>query len=294
MISYIKRITFFCAIFLVANCSLFSEQYANVHLDSFAYYYNSLQNEDSHFLSSEKSLYEKLLFVHEMHDILLDFLNTADDKNFYDQLKLSQLFIDRMTEVNNQIFSEIYQDRFCDRRPAIFNGMETYVYYNTFSKRRVLTDEERTALYNEEINRHKNVELLPKQFLHKEALKKLVSGQSYNFVITLDNKAYISYNQCYRLKNQAGKSLLNSPNHTMLAGNAPVLSAGVINYYRVGKKKLYVISSSSGHFHPMPDCLAHMKNYLMALGVPEEAIITYPVAYEKIDVQISKIKFASP
>lgn len=290
----LKKISFSLAIFLVATYSLFSNEFSHDYFDGFTYYYNCLQTEENNFLSSEQNLNEKLTLVQKMHDIVLDFLNTADDEKFYEQLKLSKPFIDMMTKINDSIFFQIYQDRFCDRRPFEFNGIASNIYYNAFSKRTVLTEEERTSLYEEEITRHKNVKLLPRQFLNKESLKTLVSGQTYNFVLTLHNEAYISYNQCYRLKNNDAKSILNSPNHTILAGNAPVFSAGVINYYKVGQKQLYIISCSSGHFHPMPDSLVHIKNYLISLGIPEEAIISFSVAYEKIDTQINKIKYAIP
>lgn len=261
---------------------------SNECLDSFAYYFKSLQKEESQLFAGEQSLYQKLLFVQKTHDILLDFLMTADEEDFYDFLKLSKPYIDAMSRMNDEIFFQIYQDRFCDRRLASLNGIPVFIYYNAFSRKMPLSDEERTFLYEEEVQRHQNVALQPKQKLTKSTLKKLISGQTYNFVLNLENKAYISYNQRYKLKNEASKTILNSPNHTILAGNAPILSAGVINYYQVGKKKLYILSCSSGHFHPLPDSLIHIKNYLMALGIPEEAIICLSLSYEKMEAYVQK------
>ena len=290
----LKRIVF-SIVAIVASSSLFSEEFSKEYFDSFSYYFKCLQKEESNFSVSEQTLYEKLIFLQNMHNIVLDFLNTADDENFYDQLRQSKYFTRKLSEINNQIFSEIHQDRYCDRRIITLNGVPTPVYY-AFYKRTSdhaplsLTDDERKKLYEDDLIRHKNVKFLPKQILNKKTLKTLVSGQTYNFIITLENKAYISYDQRYKLKDDASQTILSSPNHTLLAGNEPVLSVGVINYYKVSNKELFVISCSSGHFHPQPDSLIYIKNYLMTLGIPEEAIINFAIAYEKIDAHLNALK----
>lgn len=289
-----KKIIFLFITFFSIPLNLFSEEFEIDYLDSFTYYFTALQKEEENFLSGSQNLLERLMFVQKIHDIILDFLNTADEKTFYKHLKLSKPYIDLLREIDDAIFFQIYKERFCDRRFIELNGLTTYIYYNIFSQRTILTDEERAHLYEEELSRHKNVKLLPKQSLNKSTLKDLLSGQTYNFVLTLKNEAFISYNQRYRLKNNSEKKIVNSPNHTLLAGNAPVLSAGVLNFYKIGKKKLYIISCSSGHFHPLPDSLVHMKNYLMNHGVPEEAIICLSLSYEKIDTQINQLKYIPP
>lgn len=281
-------------IFLFLTCcipfSLFSEEFSDDYFDSFTYFYTALQKEEENYLSSRQEFVDKLSFVQKIHDIVLDFLHTADEKTFNKQLKLAQSFINLMSETNEAVFFQVYKDRFTDRRSIELNGGFTYIYYNIFSQKRSLSDEERTNLYEDELIRHKNVKLLPKEQLNKNALSNLLSGETYNFVITLKNEAFISYNQRYRLKNNSEKKIVNSPNHTLLAGNAPVLCAGVLNYYKIGKKKLYIISCSSGHFHPLPDSLIHMKNYLIKQGVAEEAIICLGLSYEKIEAQINQFK----
>ncbi len=284
----IKKIPVLLAFLVLVIFPVFSQELSNHYFDSFTYYNTALQKEEHEYLSSPQNLKDKLNLVQKAYEILLDFLYTAEDKDFYHQLRLSKSYIEYMTKIDESIFSEIHPDRYCDRRPYNFNGISTYIYYNTFSRHSPLSDEERTLLYNEELNRHKHIQLLPIQPLNKNALKKLSSSQTYNFVLTLQNKSYISYDQSYRLRSVDSKSLLISPNHTMLAGHVPLLSVGVFKYYKVGKKELFIISCSSGHFHPMPDCLVHMKNYLMSLGVPEEAIISLPVSMDKIHSQIAK------
>lgn len=284
----LKTIGFSLAVLLAPFNLLLSDVILPDYLANFDYYTSSLQKEEDQFLIGPQSLFDKLILVRSMHDIILDFLNTADEGKFYEQLRNSRPFIDFLTKTNNSIFYEIYPDRYCDRRLFAFNGSITYIYYNIFHKRN-LTEEQRTQFYEEEINRHKNVQLLPKHFLDKKALKMLIPGQSYNFVLNVQNKAYVSYNQRYRLKDNSEKTILNSPNHTILAGNGPVLSAGVIYFYNVGKKRLFILSCSSGHFHTMPDSLNHMKSYLINLGIPEEAIICLGIAYEKIDLQINRM-----
>jgi hypothetical protein len=285
----LKAIGFTLTVLFASFNLLISDVILPEYLDSFDYFTSSLQKEEDRFLNGPQSLFDKLIVVRSMHDIILDFLNTADDDKFYEQLRNSKPFIDLLTKTNDSIFTEIYPDRYYDRKLFAFNGSITYIYYNIFHRRN-LTEEQRTHFFEEEVNRHKNVQLLPKQFLNKKALKMLVPGQSYNFVLNVQNKAYVSYNQLYRLKDGSGKTILNSPNHTILAGNAPVLSAGVVYFYNVGKKKLFILSCSSGHFHTMPDSLNHMKSYLINLGIPEEAIICLGISYEKIDLQINRTK----
>lgn len=289
----LNKINIFFLIFFIFNFSLFSEELLNDYYDTTTFFSAALQKEENRFLSSAGNLYEKLTFVRKMHDILLDFLYLADDDSYYDQLKFSKPFIDRMKEVTDDIFDQIYQDRICDRRSMELNGVMVYVYYNLFSQSKLLTDKERTEFYEEEIRLHQNVKMLPKRFLNKEALKTLLSGQTYNYVVNLQNEVYISYDQRYRLKNDEKKYILNSPNHTMLAGDAPILSAGVIKFYKVGRKELYFISCSSGHFHPSADSAIHIRNYLIELGIPEEAIITLSATYETIVSETHKIKYTT-
>lgn len=288
-------INFYIIILLTSFFSIFSEEIIREEFDTLTYYYTSLEKERILLDESDQSLYSKLIFVQNMHKILLDFLYTADDEGFHSQLKLTKPFYEFMSNINDQLFDQIYSEKKCDRRPVEFNGMATYMYYNTFLKfkKANLTDEERTALYEEEVKRHRNI-LLPKQFLNRDSLVSLIPGQTYNFVLTLANEAYIGYDQRYKIKNYnkvVSKSILYTPNHTILAGDAPVLSAGVIDYYKVGRKELYILACHSGHFQPQPDCLDHMKNYLISLGVPEESIIKFSLGYQEVIEEMKKIKY---
>lgn len=268
--------------------SLFSEDKTT----GFSYCSNSLQQVESHYLHSQKNTNDQLYFVRNVHNILLDFLHTADEEEFYAHLQLLKPSIDMLEEVSNNLFFQIYPNRHYDRKPFTLDGSASYLYYNIFSQKHALTDEERTTAYEEEEDRHKGIRLLPKQLLTQESRRTLISGQPYNFILNKDNEAYVSYEQRYRLKEANGKTVLNSPNHTLLAGNNPVLSAGVLRSYKIGRKELYVISCSSGHFHPTPDSLFHMKKYLARLGVPEEAIIVLNLTYDQIVSEMHKIKYA--
>lgn len=286
------RRTFFLFAFLCFTN--FSICYGEPYYNSFTYYQDSIEAEENKFLAGEQNFFEQLTLVRKMHDIVLDFLNTAKEENFYEQMKLSKSYLDLMERINTQLFSQVYPIRYCDRRSIELDGKPTEIYYNTYLKKMVLTDEQRTTLYEEELERHKNAELLPKQLLDKETIKNLFAGQTYNFVLTLNKEVFFSYDQHYRFRPKSSKSFRLSPNHTLLAGNAPVITAGAINFYKVGQKELFVISCSSGHFQPMPESLTHMKNYLMALGIPEEAIISFALSNKRIDKQLAKIEYSNP
>lgn len=220
---------------------------------------------------------------------LLDFLNTADEGEFHDQLRQLKPSIEWLTNISHDLFFQIYPNKYCDRRAYKIDGSTTHAYYNIFHHSRAQSDSERKAAYEGEVDRHKGIKLMPKRLLTNKLKQTLISGQSYNFIVNLDNQAYIAYEQRYRLEKSKEK-ILNNPNHTLLAGNNPVLAAGILSYYKVDRKELYFITCSSGHFHPKPDSLMHMKKYLMTLGVPEEAIIVFSLKYSQIAARLSKIK----
>lgn len=260
-------------------------------INTATYFSNSLQIEGNQFSESQKNTFDQLNFVRKSYDILVDFINTADEDEFYEQLRLLKPSIEMMSEVSNTVFFQIHPKRQYERRPFKLDGSDTYLYHNIFSQKHSLTDEERTAFYEEEMERHQGVKLQPKQQLTKDVIKTLAPGQPYNFIINSQKEAYISYEQGYRLKAENGKPLLNTQGHTFLAGNNPVLTAGVFNYHKVGNKELYFVACASGHFHPTPDSLVHMKNYLVKLGVPEEAIVVLSMTYDQIVSQCHKIKY---
>lgn len=263
----------------------------NEKFDSFDYYISALENEQK-ILESQGSFLSEFIYVQKAHSILLDFLYTAEEENFYKQLRALRPFLEILSNLNDQFFDRVYPDRMCQRIPIEWNGLTTYVYYNTFNKKRPLTEEERTIFYEEELIRHKSVNL-QKILLNREALNTLIPGQTYNFILNLQNVAYIAYEQRYKLRNDpSSKPILNSANHTLLAGNSPVIAAGSIDFYKIGKKELYFLTCTSGHFKPKPDCLDHMKNYLVSLGVPEEAIIKLSVGTKKIDERVNKIIYS--
>lgn len=268
---------------------VFSAEFSNDKGSPFNYCYHCLQKEEKRFVSGRKKFYDQLRLVRNFHNILLDFLNTAEETEFYDMLRKLKPSIELLANTSQDLFFQIFPDKFSDRRPVEVDGSIIHAYYNIFSQPRRRSDRERKAGYAQEVDRHKGIKLLPKRLLTNKVKQSLIPAQSYNFIVNLGNEAYISYEQRYRFKEEREKILI-SPNHTLLAGNNPVLAAGVFSYYRVDKKELFFITSSSGHFHPKPDSLMHMKNYLIKLGVPEEAIILFSLKYGQIVEELSKFK----
>lgn len=286
--SSIKTILLWTLLFCFTS-PVFSAEILNNKGSPFNYCYHCLQKEEKRFVSGRKSFYDQLKLVRNIHHILLDFLNTAEDAEFYEQLRKLKPSIELLSNTSQDLFFQIFPDKFCDRRPVKVDGSIIHAYYNIFSQTRRRSDSERKAGYAEEVARHKGIKLLPKRLLTNKVKQTLIPAQSYNFIVNLGNEAYISYEQRYRLKEEREKILI-SPNHTLLAGNNPVLAAGVFTYYRVDQKELYFITSSSGHFHPKPDSLKYMKNYLIKLGIPEEAIILFSLKYNQIVEELSKFK----
>lgn len=284
---YLKKFSYILVLFCIFSIGLFSEE---TGLNSYTYCTKCFEKEINQFAALEPNFQDKLVFVRNMHDILIDFVYTADESTFYQQMQLIQPFIEVMLRVNDTIFFDFFQGKYSDRRPVDLKGGKTYIYYNTYAQNRELTEQERKQFYEKDISSHKTVQQERRKQLDKHCLRDLEPGQTYNFIITPQNITYISYDQRYKLRDLEQKKALMCPDHTILAGNHPVLCAGVINMYEIGSKKLFVISSSSGHFRPFPDSLIHLKNCLIKLGVPEESIICFSVPYEKINRHIEVIK----
>lgn len=259
---------------------LFSSEFLN-DKDAFSYCSECLHQEEKRFAASRKYFYDQLKFVGNVHDILLDFLNSANEEEFYDQMRQFKPYIETLSKTSRDLFFQVYPDKFCDRRAFKVEDSINYAYYNIFHHSRAQSDQERKAAYENELKRHRGIKLLPGKQLTAKSIETLTPGQSYNFIVNLRNEAYISYEQRYRLRKAHGK-ILNNPDHTLLAGNNPVLSAGVLDVHKVGRKELYFLICSSGHFHPRPDSMAHMKKHLMGLGIPEEAIIVFNLKHSQV------------
>jgi|GEM_PF-6834634 len=254
----------------------------------FYYCYKSLEQAYEKFSQSKNNFKTQLSFVCAGYNILVDFLNTANEDKFYEQLRALKPYITEIEEASNELFSTIYRDRDYVRDPFTIGGSQTYVYHNIKAP---LKKEECISAYNKDLNRHNKFNLTPKHSLNIDTMQTLISGQSYNYIVNSQNEVFFSYAQRHRLKVSHEGKILISPGHSILAGCDPVLSAGLLTYYKVGRKKLYIISCSSGHFHPLPSCLIHLKNYLLTQNVPEESIILLSVPYEKILYQLHKMNY---
>ena len=259
---------------------LFSEEGIEQNTTAYSYCVRCLNREEKRLQSD--SFYNRLKYARKVHNIFLDFLNTADETNFSTEMRKLKPHIKKLEAISERLFFDVYPDKFSERHAVNHEGKETFMYLNIFSRMNYhLTEKERAHAYEEEVDRLKGIQLLPKEKFTKELPQRLVSGQSYNFIVNLMNEAYLSYEQLYRLIDRKGKRLIG-PNHTLLAGNNPVLSAGVLSYYRVNGKTLYFLSCSSGHFHPKPDSLIHMKNCMIKLGIPEDSIILYSLKHDNV------------
>ena len=262
---------------------LFSDEALEHKGNAYSYCLRCLNKEEKRLGQDKNSFYDQLKYARKVYNVLLDFLNTADEKKFATQMRKLKPYIKKLEDTSNRLFFKVYPDKFCDRHRVNHEGKDTYLYLNIFHRFNYhLTEKERNEAFKEEVEHLKGIQLLPKERLTKNLSQKLVSGQSYCFIVNLMNEAYLSYEQLYRLVEGKGKKILIGPNHTLLAGNNPVLAAGVLSYYKVHGKELYFLSCSSGHFHPKPDSLIHMKNCMIKQGIPEEAIILYSLKYDTI------------
>lgn len=161
------------------------------------------------------------------------------------------------------------------------NGRKAIAYLNAYSFRSQAPFSEETiqqflAREKENYEKYKIYEGFP-----LSSLESLPSG-NYNFVVSLEEVAHISIHQEYDSMLENGFKILISPNHAVLSGGLPVLTAGEMRVIGKGAGRIYIISHSSGHYQPDFSSLVEMEMRLIALGVPKACIIKAAIPLEKL------------
>lgn len=163
-----------------------------------------------------------------------------------------------------------------------FKGKTVLGFLNTFKVGRTLTAAERAEFFNQE-----NVKFLQDAItfpfvLDASSIYKLEANTIYNFVLLQDGTIRASLERPgdreYQVRDEIVFEAFKYPNHTILAGDPEqvVITAGALILHQVGDKRLYFVSSKSGHFQPDYDSLSHLRAQLSEVGIKPCTVVPVP------------------
>lgn len=237
--------------------------------------------------SSDIAIVERLS---EFQELLHDYLAKADPEEFIAELRELDPLIEAIGHRSN-----LFYHRF---RPYKFNqsydvkdkdGNKLPFFTNTYRSNEPLTEQEKSQFYLHERRSYDQYGEHPKYELNEETLLSIEPNNIYNFVVTSDKTVLFAIetdDPTIYLTTDKGISIkrILSPNHTILAGNQPVLSAGTFTMWQEGEKQLIFVANDSGHFRPDFESLKEFKKRLTQLGVEKERIIcvAIEVDFEKL------------
>lgn len=132
----------------------------------------------------------------------------------------------------------------------------------------------RANLYQEEVKSYAKYRQFDRFELTNYNLANLDKNHLYNFVVTQEEKLYLSSAQDFDLVNEGKVKAIITPNHPLLADGQPILTAGELIVLGNDRVKIYLVGITSGHYRPNYATREHMIKSLLALGVAREQIIT--------------------
>lgn len=223
-------------------------------------------------LQVAETMEERALALLQLQKVLLSFLKIPmGNEEFYTILRKSRPTIDRIMPAAHTLYAYLYDEELTRRITVTLNGKSYTAFQNLHDDR-----------YEEELVnwQSNNLYALP-QKLSSSTIQDLEPGLSYNFIVTLEGRVIISDEQLTS-KAMNGQKAILGPNHGILAGGKPVLSAGEFILFQKGDRKILFASSSSGHYRPDFSSLELLREALMDLGFPAEAIVLAPVRLSDI------------
>lgn len=171
-----------------------------------------------------------------------------------------------------------------------FDGQNIVGFLNTFKTGKPLTQEERERYFNAEFSNYSSNHIVEPFILDASTINDLEEEIIYNFALLPDGTIRMSKERSgdpeYLVgSTENGEEAFLYPNHTILAGeaNQPVVTAGSFVLYRSGDKRLFMISSKSGHFQPTYRSLNHMRIQLAKFGINPYTVVYAP------DVDLSRV-----
>lgn len=152
------------------------------------------------------------------------------------------------------------------------------VFTNTYRSDCPLSEQEKSQLFFLEMKSYEKWGEHQKLTLTSDTLREIEPDVTYNFVVTSDRLVHFAKDETDNrifLTTESGVSIkrIRSPNHTILAGNQPVLTCGTFRLWQVEDRQLIFVSNDSGHFRPDYESLEIFKQHLIELDfVPDQII----------------------
>ncbi len=225
---------------------------------------------------------DRALSLIDLQSLLLTLLKSdMDSSSYYSLLKTAEWRIKAILAQSKELPEYNKKRHKCIKIPFTVAGSPTWLYENRhgYSQDRALTDQEKEAFFQIEFEAYQKSALnQPAVGLNSESIEQLIIGVPYNFVVKPNLEVCFGPNQEYNLHDpETNAKTLISPGHGILSKNEPVLAAGEFVFYRNNDKVLFLLSSASGHFRPDVECLVHLEDQLVQMGVPREAIFSSAV-----------------
>ncbi len=221
----------------------------------------------------------------EIAELLIDFQLTlreylvrADSRYFIEELGELDPMIERIGDRSNMFYYRFRPYRFSQSYTVTDKDGQIVCFTNTYRSNEPLTEKEKSELFFLEMNSYEEFGIHPRYTLTKETIGDLEPDQTYNFVVTSDK--IIHYAPDYEdptiyHTTDSGISVkrIISPNHTILAGNQPVLAAGTFVVWEHEDRRLIFLSNDSGHFRTDYESLQVFKKHLKKMGIEAERVI---------------------
>ncbi len=216
----------------------------------------------------------------EFQQLLHDYLENADPEEFIAELRELDPLIEAIGERSNSVYHRIFSHKTPPMTYTVKDkdGNVFPVFTNLYRSNEVLTPQEQGQLFQYELESYQKYGIHSKFELNAETLQQIEPDQIYKFVVTVDHTVSfaVEYDDptIYRATDK-GISIKRiwSPNHTILAGNQPVLSAGTFTMWQEGEKQLFFAANDCGHHRADFESLPEFKKYLIELGIDSERII---------------------
>ena len=215
----------------------------------------------------------------EFQQLLRNYLQNAEPNEFIAELRELDPLIETIGKRSNIVYHRIFSHK-CHKTYTVKDkdGNMFPVFTNRYRSNEELTAQEQGQLFQYELESYQKYGIHPKFELNTETLKQIEPDEIYKFVVTVDHTVSfaVEYDDptIYRATDK-GISIkrICSPNHTILAGNQPVLSAGTFTLWQEGEKQLFFIANDCGHHRADFESLPEFKKHLIKLGIDPERII---------------------
>ncbi|MBS0635040.1 MAG: hypothetical protein JSR37_06225 [Verrucomicrobia bacterium] len=232
---------------------------------------------------------ELILHCSYLQDALLAYLHNAETvEEFHRGMALFQANSKSLKSVSTYItsvfnfYTAAYEPPEPQEVSIRFNDKEVNGFLNTFKLKSELTSQERERYFHQEYTHYLRDATAYPFVLDAESVNQLEAATVYNFALLPDGTIYAALERPgdreYQVRDEVVMEAFRYPNHTILAGapDQAVVTAGALIQYVVGDKRLFFISSKSGHFQPTYASLEHMKEQLSHLGVEPATVVAVP------------------